>query len=281
MPLISSDYISTLNVVYNKITGNQLLLESYDNKQTQDNDIQKLIQGALGPRVMNTGGMAWNVILKSPVYIMSDPAAMADALGVFTHALGNPLFRLYDDGIGVMILESCSLNIGENGVDCNVSLAADSQYAIDSCFEISNSNGLFVGTNLIGRTAKFYDTGMALGNINCKILSGNLDFKVTKENKYFINATTQEPNIAVNGYTMSGSLTIAVPAYLTNDQTTAIFEQMSGGFSPNNTSLWLAVGPHTLDFRNTSVMYKEITKKVEAGKISQATLSFDSYGLSI
>lgn len=279
MPLLNPNYISTLQVLYNEISGKYIILDNFEYHQVQDVEQLKFVQGTLGTHIMNIGGMHWKSTLQCPIFVFDKGTNQIEGpLDLVMNAISNPLFVLYPNAIPLttIIMESATININESGIACTIQLLSDNSL-VPIPFTISNNNP-YLANDLIGRVARFYDTMIKIGNIESRILSGTINIKANIVKNYFLDNTSPPwPYLAVNGYDISGEVKVGY------DMVAEEFDYLYINAQPNNLflyhadSLFLSLGSYIFDFPTARSVYNVINKNISTQGIVNATVGFETY----
>lgn len=254
MPILNSAYLSNLNFVYFNgyvpiINGSQatfgltqkyLLLESFS--QTQSNEVkpQYMIQGTLGTRITDVGGITWKTTLNSPAIFFESSTnyrdTYGDALDVLIDGWNNTKLG---GNYCSFLLEKGTLEINKEAVTANVSLKHDptnamdptySNFAVPGGFELrpnmdrpvsGNKESDFA--NFIARNAKWYDCYLYISNLlyannspipelQFGIESATITYTTNIGEKYFVGSINQFPTYVINSYMIEASFSLVIRA---------------------------------------------------------------------
>lgn len=314
MPVLPSEYISSWYILRNVLNPSiSYIFESWSEIQNQDTTPKPLIQGDIGVRVMDIGGMYWQYQVKSPALIIENPMGncadpnnvnnmkVSSAFGLLAYSLrtiqtpvasntsnllGSPLPAV---NAPIYILENGKLHMDEQGVDVSMTFVSDSRGAFLPDYVAGD-------VTYAARTAKFYDVGL---HISANYFSGNfqvtnmdVDFKV-QNNKNYLIGTDQYPYFSIAGYTCSGSITFLISP----EQFENFLGATNGrGFMPKQSSGVLNAVKSSTAYRakqfeitvgNSSnwdairfgraYVTNNLTRSMSAGSLTTATVSFEAF----
>ena len=253
MPILNSAYLSNLNVVYfngyiparsgSSVPLNQvqkyLLLENFSQVQTNDVKPQYMIQGTLGTRITDVGGITWKTSLKSPAIFFESSTnyrdTYGDALDVLIDGWNN---TRVGGNYCSFLLEKGTLEINKEGVTASVSLKHDptnamdpaySNFAVPGGFELRpnmdrpvNGNKDQDFANFIARNAKWYDCYLYISNLFYDqagvpelifgIENATINYTTNIGEKYFVGVSNQFPTYVINSYMIEASFTLVTRA---------------------------------------------------------------------
>jgi hypothetical protein len=314
MPVLPSEYISNWYILRNVINPNiSYIFESWTESQMQSAQPKPLIQGDIGVRVMDIGGMYWKYDVKSPALIIENPIGscsnggntsnmkVESAFGLLAYAmrtiqtpiastnsglLGSPIAAA---NAPIYLLESGNIQMNDQGVNVSMSF-------------ISDSRGAFLPDYVAGdvsyaaRTAKHFDVGL---HISANYFSGdfqvtNMDvnFKSSISQNYLIG-TDQYPYFGINGYSCSGTITFLISpiqfeAFLTSTggrgfmpkQSAGVLNSVKSSQAYKTKQFEIKVGNSAnwdvIRFGRAYVT-NNLTRNMTAGTLTTATVTFEAF----
>lgn len=229
MPVLPSEYISNWYLLRNVLDPNIVyIFESWNETQVQATQKKQLIQGDIGTRVMDVGGMHWQYTVNSPALIFETPIQPAEsdtgssdkvmsAFGLLAYAMRSvqtPVYAATPGGIlgsplaassaPLYILERASVKVAESGVNVDMSFVSDGRGAFIPDYVEGE-------VDYLARTARWYDTNLFLSSAHFSgsfaVLNADINFEVQVDKNYLIG-TTQFPYFAISGYHVNGSMTV-------------------------------------------------------------------------
>lgn len=238
MPVLPSEYISNWYLLRNVLDPSIVyIFESWNETQVQTTQKKQLIQGDIGTRVMDVGGMYWQYTVDSPALVIETPIQPAEsdtgtsdkvmsAFSLLAYTMGTaqtPIYAATPGGIlgsplsaasaPLYILERANVKVAESGVNVNMTFVSDGRGAFIPDYVAGD-------VDYLARTARWYDTSVFVSSShfsgNFAVLNADISFEVQVDKNYLIG-TTQFPYFAISGYHVSGSMTVLMsPAQYEN-----------------------------------------------------------------
>lgn len=314
MPVLPSEYISSWYILRNVLSPNiAYIFESWSESQIQDAQPKSLIQGDIGVRVMDIGGMYWKYDVKSPALIIENPIGncsdennannmkVESAFGLLAYAirtvqtpiaatnsglLGSPIPAL---NAPLYILESGKLSMDDKGVDVSMTFVSDSRGAFLPDYVAGN-------VTYAARTARHYDVSL---HISANYFSG--DFQVTNMdvnfkavvNQNYLIGTDQYPYFSISGYSCSGSITFLIAptqfeAFLTSTSGKGFMpKQYAGILNAVKSSTAYRAKQFEIKVGNSSnwdvirfgraYVTNNLTRTMNPGALTTATVNFEAF----
>jgi hypothetical protein len=270
----------------------------------QNSSVQNkpLVQGDIGTRIMDVGGISYTWSVSSPA-LVTDGTVVGNVLTL----IKNGWINIKTGGIGAAyLLERGAIRINKEGVDCSASFKSDNPSSFIASYGTN-------GSAYIARVAKWYDsyftfTFRGISSANLAIESAEINFDPEIGERYFVGGS-QAPYFSVNSYKLSGTITFLVPPsefqnfrslYQNGSDFPPGATLPNGGYPGNPVSGNLAgtrsfyvtgienanliiglpgTGGFNLQLGNAS-MTTEVTSSIKAGDITKVTLKFVSYANS-
>lgn len=307
MPILSGLYISNLHLIEyaRPFYGNNtaVLLDNFEQKQSNSLSPVKMIQGTVGTRAMAVGGIVWETSLtgNALVYRLNDSSANSDGVGdlldlIFTEwqytiqggqqiVLNNPNLKPVTS-----ILEKASINISKESVNCTANFKSDYSTAFNI---LEPSIAVSRTSNLIARTARWYDCSVLMQSLATNWQYNSIDSPVRNLSlfavesasitlsgevgeRYFISGN-QEPYLNVNGYSISGTFTLVGTKEQLQLPSNQILYQPGGYLQLTGpTNIALRVGNRDLAL-GTASMLSVYNISVKAGDVMKFRIDFTSY----
>ena len=287
MPTLSPRYVSNWYYIQDNpnldttgLTSPQIrLFQNYS--QTNDSDLSTvpLISGDIGPRIASVGGLTWKAKAAGPAVIFEDSfgntgtASIFDTIVTQFQILQNPNYQTS----AIHLMESASVNVSPEGVTCNIGFIS----AVKDPFIILpyERAGQY---NFIGRTAKNFDTFIAISTFDTamlpytnvfQIIDSDISISTTIEPKYFPNGS-QTPWLSIQAYKVSGNVTVlATPAEFENFYVPA---QVPGTFVVKSVrSTVIQVGNSYLNLGAVSLT-GSVSHELAANQLTQVKMSFEN-----
>lgn len=300
MPVLDPTVISNWYRIKDEY-NNFYVVQDFSMNQNSSVQNKPLVQGDIGTRIMDVGGISYTWSVSSPA-LVTDGTVVGNVLTLIKTGWSN----VKTGGIGAAyLLERAAIRINKEGVDCSASFKSDNP----SSFVASYGTN---GSNYIARVAKWYDsyfnfTFRGRSSANLAIESAEINFDPEIGERYFVGGS-QAPYFSVNSYKLSGTITFLVPpdefqnfrglyqsgSDLPSGATLPAAypgNQISGNLAGTrsfvvtgiqNANLVIGLpgtGGFNLQLGNAS-MTTEVTAAIKAGDITKVTLKFVSYANS-
>lgn len=285
MPVLDPTVISNWYRIKDEY-NNFYVVQDFSMNQNSSVTNKPLVQGDIGTRIMDVGGISYTWSVSSPA-LVTDGTVVGNVLTLIKAGWNN----VKTGGIGAAyLLERGAIRISKEGVDCTASFKSDNPSSFTASYGTN-------GSNYIARVAKWYDsyftfTFRGISSANLSIESADINFDPEIGERYFVGGT-QAPYFSVNSYKLSGTITFLVPPaefykfrsiYQTgNDSPGNLAGTRSfyvTGIENANLVIGLpGTGGFNLNLGNAS-MTTEVTSAIKAGDITKVTLKFVSYANS-
>ena len=303
MPVLDPSVISNWYKIKDEY-NNFYIVQDFSMNQNSSVQNKPLVQGDIGTRIMDVGGISYTWSVSSPALVTSNDSVV---VGNVLTLIKNGWANIKTGGIGAAyLLEKGAIRINKEGVDCTASFKSDNPSSFMAIYG-TNDN-----PNYIARVAKWYDsyfnfTFREESSANLAIESAEINFDPEIGERYFVGGS-QAPYFSVNSYKLSGTITFLVPptefykfrslyqsgSSLPSGATLPSSfpgSQISGNLAGTRSFVVtgiknanLVIGlPGTGGFNlqlGTASMTTEITAAVRAGDITKVTLKFVSYANS-
>lgn len=293
MPILPPEYISSW--YYFKDDANFIrIFESWDETQEQEVDKVALLQGDIGTRAMNVGGIKWVTSIQSPALIVEtlvetqEKEDVTDAFDLLVYAFNqirdpaltqsvsqDPTISSADKD-GDYLLRDANIKVAQEGVDITMSIVSSRPGAFAATSNIGGS------LDFIARVARFYDVLFVTSDdtqiYSYQVLSANINIKVNITDNYFINKSSQAPYFGVQGYHVSGELELAVPPGYYPDIFIAPQNDGVDALNVNNTSVSIILTGHDngLILGSTQIRSR-VKRSLNPNNISTVTVSFETF----
>lgn len=314
MPVLPSEYISNWYILRNVLNPSiAYIFESWAEDQVQSASPKPLIQGDIGVRVMDIGGMYWKYTVSSPVLIIENPIGncsdennsnnmkVESAFGLLAYAMRTIQTPIAASNSGLLgspippsnaplyLLDSGGIKMNDQGVNVSMSF-------------ISDSRGAFIPDYVAGdvsyaaRTARHYDVTL---HISANYFSG--DFQVTNMdvnfkpviNQNYLIGTDQYPYFGISGYSCSGTITFLIAptqfeAFLTSTSGRGFMPKQSAGvLNAVKASQTYRAKQFEIKVGNSSnwdiirfgraYVSNNLNRSMSAGALTTATVSFEAF----
>ena len=289
MPVLDPKVISNWYRIKDEY-NNFYVVQDFSMNQNSSVQNKPLVQGDIGTRIMDVGGISYTWSVSSPA-LVTNGTAVGNVLTLIKNGWANIKTGGFTGGFGAAyLLEKGVIRINKEGVDCTASFKSDNPSSFVADYGTN-------GGDYIARVAKWYDsyfnfTFNGLSSANLAIESAEINFDPEIGERYFVGGT-QAPYFSVNSYKLSGTITFLVPPaeffkfrsfYQTGDYTARNLAGKAAfvvtGIKQANLEIGLpGMGGFKLQLGNDS-MATEITAAVRAGDITKVTLKFVSYANS-
>jgi hypothetical protein len=287
MPILDRSYISNF-YLFKPIDelDRILVLDTFSESEVQQSvNPTRLIQGDIGIHVINVGGSQWEAELSAPVLI-SPNANVVNILEMFAKGYNNENFQISPNYSTVStIMTFGSLKLDSSNITCHISCLSDTG-SITSWLIPSLISDKYT-TSIIGRTARFYDTYMViqhwsgdigLSTTNYHVIEAEIKVEVIHKDYYLIRNESYNrqnkvfPEFLVEGYVVSGSITIAYPV----DDSPSVnrIESLSQHTQGHNMLIYVA--GYILDLSKGQLVISKISKEVRTNTLTTATIEFQS-----
>ena len=285
MPVLDPTVISNWYRIKDE-NNNFYVVQDFSMNQNSSVQNKPLVQGDIGTRIMDVGGISYTWSVSSPA-LVTDGTVVGNVLTLIKTGWGN----VKTGGLGAAyLLERGAIRINKEGVDCTASFKSDNP----SSFVASYGTN---GSNYIARVAKWYDsyftfTFRGMSSANLAIESAEINFDPEIGERYFVGGT-QAPYFSVNSYKLSGTITFLVPPaefykfkglYQTGTDSPGNLAGTRSFYVTGIENASLIIGlPGTGGFNlqlGTASMTTEVTSAIKAGDITKVTLKFVSYSNS-
>ena len=285
MPVLDPTVISNWYRIKDEY-DNFYVVQDFSMNQNSSVQNKPLVQGDIGTRIMDVGGISYTWSVSSPA-LVTDGTVVGNVLTLIKTGWGN----VKTGGLGAAyLLERGAIRINKEGVDCTASFKSDNP----SSFVASYGTN---GSNYIARVAKWYDsyftfTFRGMSSANLAIESAEINFDPEIGERYFVGGT-QAPYFSVNSYKLSGTITFLVPPaefykfkglYQTGTDSPGNLAGTRSFYVTGIENASLIIGlPGTGGFNlqlGTASMTTEVTSAIKAGDITKVTLKFVSYSNS-
>jgi hypothetical protein len=275
MPILPPEYIATW-YYFSDGAGLIRLFEDWSEKESQQADPTALIQGDIGTHVINVGGIKWITRIKSPALIVElDPNTSdttTDAFDLIKYSfnlLRNPLTQANEN----YLLKSANINIAQEGVTCDIEFWSSVPGAFQTNYAVN-----VLPPDFIARVARFYDTYLTIYDPqetqNYAIVSGTISINVDISENFFVNTGSQAPYFGIQGYTVTGSVTVvAAPSQFSD---LAITRQQPGQLIATKAATSLQIGNTYLGLGQSQIR-REVEKTMRPNEITKAKIDFVTY----
>ncbi len=278
MPILDPKFISNWYTFYDNVNNVYRILEDWNEKQTQDVKPIKMLQGDIGTRLMDVGGIKWTTDIKSKAFIVEQYTAgpaVTDAFDLLVDSFNvvrNPIVNGYSTGpinnySGLeYIFSGGNININQSGVDVNMTFVSGKPMSYGTQAEIDQFNytppfqriyipDAYAGSttlpNFIGRLARFYDIRLGIGSTDINyensypIIDADIKFSVELDETFFIGYQSQIPFFGIKGYSIEGTAKIAVnpelyPEWVIDGQSVGSFTAVENNYI--NQAVTLQIG---------------------------------------
>lgn len=314
MPVLPSEYISNWYILRNVLNPNiAYIFESWSEDQIQNAQPKPLIQGDIGVRVMDIGGMHWKYTVQSPVLIIENPIGncgdennannmkVESAFGLLAHAMQTIQTPITASNSGLLgspipasnaplyLLDSGGIKMNDQGVNVSMSFVSDSRGAFLPDYVAGD-------VSYAARTARHYDVTL---HISANYFSG--DFQVTNMDVNFkpvisqnyLLGTDQYPYFGISGYSCSGTITFLIAptqfeAFLTSTsgkgfmpkQSNGVLNAVKSGQAYRTKQFEIKIGNNSnydaIRFGRAYVS-NNINRLMSAGSLTTATVSFEAF----
>jgi hypothetical protein len=285
MPVLDPTVISNWYRIKDEY-NNFYVVQDFSMNQNSSVQNKPLVQGDIGTRIMDVGGISYTWSVSSPA-LVTDGTVVGNVLTL----IKNGWINIKTGGIGAAyLLERGAIRINKEGVDCSASFKSDNPSSFIASYGTN-------GSAYIARVAKWYDsyftfTFRGISSANLAIESAEINFDPEIGERYFVGGT-QAPYFSVNSYKLSGTITFLVPPaefykfrglYQTGSDAPGNLAGTRSfyvtGIENANLIIGLpGTGGFNLQLGNAS-MTTEVTSSIKAGDITKVTLKFVSYANS-
>lgn len=270
MPILSPTYISTWYYMLDP-NGLTRLFQSHKEKVINEVKPKLMLQGDIGTHVMSVGGIYHEINIVSPAIIV-ETSSSTQVTGVFD--IIQESFNTLQSPTNVInatyLMESATIQISKEGVNCTVKFVSDQGGAFTPVFGPP--------IDFIARTAMWYDCIFFASQSNLpeqfQVISATINIKANINKEYFIG-TDQSPYYCVSGYTIEGDLTILARP----DQFAALSIpfQTPGELTTTGVSgTALSIGGISIAFGSLS-LNTSVSGNLVAGEITTADINFHTY----
>jgi hypothetical protein len=285
MPVLDPTVISNWYRIKDEY-NNFYVVQDFSMNQNSSVQNKPLVQGDIGTRIMDVGGISYTWSVNSPA-LVTDGTVVGNVLTL----IKNGWYNIKTGGVGAAyLLERGAIRINKEGVDCNASFKSDNPSSFVAEYGTN-------GSNYIARVAKWYDsyftfTFRGIQSANLSIENAEINFDPEIGERYFVGGT-QAPYFSVNSYKLSGTITFLVPPaefykfrsiYQTGNDSPGNLAGTRSFYVTGIENANLVIGlPGTGGFNlqlGTASMTTEITAAIKAGDITKVTLKFVSYANS-
>jgi hypothetical protein len=285
MPVLDPTVISNWYRIKDEY-NNFYVVQDFSMNQNSSVQNKPLVQGDIGTRIMDVGGISYTWSVSSPA-LVTDGTVVGNVLTL----IKNGWAKIKTGGIGAAyLLERGVIRINKEGVDCSASFKSDNPSSFVATYGTN-------GSNYIARVAKWYDsyftfTFRGIQSANLSIENAEINFDPEIGERYFVGGT-QAPYFSVNSYKLSGTITFLVPPaefykfrsiYQTGNDSPGNLARTRSFYVTGIENANLVIGlPGTGGFNlqlGTASMTTEITAAIKAGDITKVTLKFVSYANS-
>lgn len=285
MPVLDPTVISNWYRIKDEY-NNFYVVQDFSMNQNSSVQNKPLVQGDIGTRIMDVGGISYTWSVSSPA-LVTDGTVVGNVLTLIKNGWAN----IKTGGIGAAyLLERGAIRINKEGVDCSASFKSDNPSSFVATYGTN-------GSNYIARVAKWYDsyftfTFRGIQSANLSIENAEINFDPEIGERYFVGGT-QAPYFSVNSYKLSGTITFLVPPaefykfrsiYQTGNDSPGNLAGTRSFYVTGIENANLVIGlPGTGGFNlqlGTASMTTEITAAIKAGDITKVTLKFVSYANS-
>lgn len=314
MPVLPSEYISNWYLISNVLNPSiTYICESWSEDQIQDAQPKPLIQGDIGVRVMDVGGLYWRYNITTPVLIIENPIGncadennannmkVESAFGLLAYSMRTIQTPIAATNSGLLgspipaanaplyLLENGNIKMTDKGVDVSMGFISDSRGAF-----IPN----YVGGNVTyaARTARHYDVSLHISanyfSGDFQVINMDVNFKPVINQNYFIG-TDQYPYFSISGYSCSGTITFLITptqfeAFLSSTNSRGFMPKQSAGVlnavkssSAYNTKQFeLKVGNSSnwdvIRFGRTYIA-NNVKRSMTGGALTTATVQFEAF----
>jgi len=285
MPVLDPTVISNWYRIKDEY-NNFYVVQDFSMNQNSSVQNKPLVQGDIGTRIMDVGGISYTWSVSSPA-LVTDGTVVGNVLTLIKNGWAN----IKTGGIGAAyLLERGAIRINKEGVDCSASFKSDNPSSFVATYGTN-------GSNYIARVAKWYDsyftfTFRGIQSANLSIENAEINFDPEIGERYFVGGT-QAPYFSVNSYKLSGTITFLVPPaefykfrsiYQTGNDVPGNLAGTRSFYVTGIENANLVIGlPGTGGFNlqlGTASMTTEITAAIKAGDITKVTLKFVSYANS-
>ena len=285
MPVLDPTVISNWYRIKDEY-NNFYVVQDFSMNQNSSVQNKPLVQGDIGTRIMDVGGISYTWSVSSPA-LVTDGTVVGNVLTLIKNGWAN----IKTGGVGAAyLLERGAIRINKEGVDCSASFKSDNPSSFVAEYGTN-------GSNYIARVAKWYDsyftfTFRGIQSANLSIENAEINFDPEIGERYFVGGT-QAPFFSVNSYKLSGTITFLVPPaefykfrsiYQTGNDSPGNLAGTRSFYVTGIENANLVIGlPGTGGFNlqlGTASMTTEITSAIKAGDITKVTLKFVSYANS-
>lgn len=285
MPVLDPTVISNWYRIKDEY-NNFYVVQDFSMNQNSSVQNKPLVQGDIGTRIMDVGGISYTWSVSSPA-LVTDGTVVGNVLTL----IKNGWYNIKTGGVGAAyLLERGAIRINKEGVDCSASFKSDNPSSFVAEYGTN-------GSNYIARVAKWYDsyftfTFRGIQSANLSIENAEINFDPEIGERYFVGGT-QAPFFSVNSYKLSGTITFLVPPaefykfrsiYQTGNDSPGNLAGTRSFYVTGIENANLVIGlPGTGGFNlqlGTASMTTEITAAIKAGDITKVTLKFVSYANS-
>jgi len=267
MPILSPSVLGSFQTV--RVGGQAYLLESFS--QTQNNPVEPktMIQGTLGTKIMDVGGITYKTSVNSSALIGS-ASGYSDVFALIDYYWKN----IRSGSPSLPLLEKAEIKVSKDGVTCSANFLSDSP----GSFTVTPGSA----GDVLARVSKWYDTvfyvnGGTTNSIVGAVESANIDLSTKITPRFFVGATDQLPFFSIETYSISGSVTIVADANSFSLPENFIGLQTRGTLTLTGpTNIGLTVGGVSISLGVAS-MKSSIDKSVKAGDVLRITFNFQSY----
>lgn len=285
MPVLDPTVISNWYRIKDEY-NNFYVVQDFSMNQNSSVQNKPLVQGDIGTRIMDVGGISYTWSVSSPA-LVTDGTVVGNVLTL----IKNGWYNIKTGGVGAAyLLERGAIRINKEGVDCSASFKSDNPSSFVAEYGTN-------GSNYIARVAKWYDsyftfTFRGIQSANLSIENAEINFDPEIGERYFVGGT-QAPFFSVNSYKLSGTITFLVPPaefykfrsiYQTGNDSPGNLAGTRSFYVTGIENANLVIGlPGTGGFNlqlGTASMTTEITSAIKAGDITKVTLKFVSYANS-
>ena len=284
MPILDPRYMSSWYFMRADKNGNgvidssdpRYILERWKEDQIQSLVKKELIQGDIGTRVMEVGGIKWQTEIKSPALILETTSSSNSTNSTFTVfdllISAYNRIRSYSPLAIQYILKNARIAISEKGVDVSLTFLSDKSGAFIPEF------GPDPDLDFIGRTAMNYDTSFTTDELasitqNAFVKSGEIVIDVKISENFFVG-TGQAPFFGIQGYSIQGTVEVVVdPVDFYN---IAIQYQIPGELVVNSSNTVLTVGSQSLNLGSLR-LHSNMSRSLDPAQPAILKYTFQSY----
>jgi hypothetical protein len=274
MPLLDSSLLSNwYKLILPNYTG-PVLAESFTQSKVQDASNKGMIQGDIGVRVMDVGTLYYTSSLSGPIIVVdaTSPNEFSDLFSLIEFYITRQRAPQAVDSIAYL-MKSAQIQVTTESVRATTNFEGDFRLDVANY----NTSG---NTNLLARTARFYDTIFYIGDLSYNVLSGDININFDIDRNFFLGQG-QSPFFSLRGYNATGNVKLALNPVQYASLTGALGSfQESGILKRNAQNIGVSIANNG-SFKNlnlgTAFVINKIEFSMQQNSIISATLEFNAF----